>query len=31
VEECPTNAIHEINFAPRKPKQEVEQKEEVVA
>lgn len=30
VEECPTNAIHEINFAPRKPKQETEKAEEVI-
>lgn len=31
VEECPTAAIHEINFAPRKPKAETEKKEEVQA
>lgn len=29
VEECPTHSIYEINFSPRKPKQEVEVKEEV--
>jgi Na+-translocating ferredoxin:NAD+ oxidoreductase RNF subunit RnfB len=31
VEECPTHAIYEVNFAPRKPKQEAEKKEEVEA
>ena len=31
VEECPTNAIHELNFKPRAPKQPADKQEEVVA
>lgn len=31
VEECPTDAIHELNFKPRAPKQPADKQEEVVA
>jgi Fe-S-cluster-containing hydrogenase component 2 len=31
VEVCPTNAIHEINFKPRKPKVETETPEKSVS
>ena len=30
VEECPTNAIHELNFKPRAPKHPADKQEEVV-
>lgn len=31
VEECPTNAIHELNFKPRAPKQSADKQAEVVS